>query len=192
MKIKPLTTILIAGLLVASCNKQETSNQYSANSTKSETETRFICREGYDKASQQRLPTTYAFTAGQKRAIIRWSTEYFSGSGWDPQTRCEEVSPRFQKAYENGSLNLITNGKMNNQPVICTALQHGGSCVDLLITLRDGNHGQPADNGPQLVKELGQILNGTATGPMQHNSDGEAQLYVQVDIDEFIANAPVE
>ena len=185
MKIKPLTTILIAGLLVASCNKQETSSQYSTNSTKSATETRFICREGFDKASGKKLPTTYAFTGGQKRAIIRWSTEYFSGSGWDTQTRCDEVSPRFQKAYENGSLNLITNGVMNNEPVICTALQDGGSCVDLLMTLRLN-----IDDGPQLVRELGQILSGTATGPMQHNSD--AQVYVQLDIDEFIANAPVE
>ena len=184
MKIKPLATILIAGLSVASCNQQETSSQYSANSTKSETQTRFICRKGFDKASGKHWPTTYAFTAGQKQAIIRWSTEYFTKSGWEPQSRCEEVTPRFQKAYENGSLNFITNGTMNNQPVICTASQDDGPCVDLLMTLRD------TDDGPQLVRELGEILSGTATGPMQHNSD--AQVYIQLDIDEFIRNAPVE
>jgi hypothetical protein len=184
MNIKPLVTMLIAGLLVASCGKPATSHKYSANATKSETETRFICRQGYDNVLQQRLPTTYAFTAGEKRAIIRWSTQYFTGSGWDPQTRCEEVSPRFQAAYENGSLNMITNGMMNNQPVICTTWQDGGSCVDLLITLRD------TDNGSQLVRELGQILNGRATGPLVHNSD--APVYIEVDIEQFIRNAPVE
>ena len=72
---------------------------------------------------------------------------------------------------------------MNNLPAICTALQDGGSCVDLLLTLR------PEDNGLQLVRELGQVLNGTATGPLVH---GEQRLYVPVDIDEFIRNAPVE
>ena len=98
MNIKPLATIFIAGLLVLSGNKQVSSNQYSANATKSETEKLFICRQGYDKVSGQRLPTTYAFTGGQKRAIIRWSTDHFTESGWDPQRRCEAVSPRFQTA----------------------------------------------------------------------------------------------
>jgi len=178
--------MLIAGLLVAFCGKPATSNQYSANATKSETETRFICRQGYDNVLQQRLPTTYAFTAGQKRAIIRWSTQFFSGSGWDPQSRCEEVSPRFQAAYENGTLNFITNGTWNNQPVICAALQDQGTCADLLLTLR------PTDDGLELARELGKILNGTATGPLTHDSDGEPQIYIEVDIDEFIRNAPVE
>ncbi len=185
MNIKLLGTVLIAGLLVASCGKSTTSSQYTAQETNSDTETRFICREGYDKASNKQLPTTYAFTEGQKRAIIRWSTEYFSVSGWDPQSRCEEVSPRFQTAYENGTLNFITNGTMNRQPVICTALQNGGPCADLLITLR------PTDDGKELATELGQILNGRSTGPMRHSS-GNSQVYIQVDIDEFIRNAPVE
>ncbi len=185
MKTKPLVAVLIVGLLIASCDKPATSSQYTAQETNSDTETRFICREGYDRASNKQLPTTYAFTGGQKRAIIRWSTEYFSGSGWDPQSRCEEVSPRFQTAYENGTLNFITNGTMNRQPVICTALQNGGPCADLLITLR------PTDDGKELATELGQILNGRSTGPMRHSS-GNSQVYIQVDIDEFIRNAPVE
>jgi hypothetical protein len=182
MNIKLLGTVLIASLLVASCGKSTTSSQYTAQETNSDTGTEFMCREGYDKASNKQLPTTYAFTGGQKRAIIRWSTEFFSESGWDPKSRCEEVSPRFQTAYQNGTLKFITNGTMNNQPVICTALQDRGPCADLLITLR------LTDNGPQLVRELGQILNGRSAGAMQHYS----QVYIQVDIDEFIRNTPVE
>jgi hypothetical protein len=186
MKTKPLVAALIAGLLVASCDKSTTSSQYTAQETNSDTETRFICRKGYDKESNKQLPTTYAFTGGQKRAIVRWSTEFFSGSGWDPQSRCEEVSPRFQAAYNNGTLNFITNGTWNNQPVICTALQNGGPCADLLITLRD------TDNPRQLTIELGQVLNGRSTGPMRHNSDPNSPVYIEVDLEEFIRNAPVE
>ena len=185
MNIKLLGTVSIASLLVASCSKPTTSSQYTAQETKSDTGTEFICREGYDQTADKQLPTTYAFTGGQKRAIIRWSTEYFSGSGWDPKSRCEEVSPRFQTAYDNKTLNFITNGTMNNQPVICTALEDGGPCADLLITLL------PTDNGLELATELGQIFNGRSTGPMRHSS-GNSQVYIQVDIEEFIRNAPVE
>ncbi|WP_354636112.1 COP23 domain-containing protein [Planktothricoides raciborskii] len=185
MNIKLLGTVSIASLLVASCSKPTTSSQYTAQETKSDTGTEFICREGYDQTADKRLPTTYAFTGGQKRAIIRWSTEYFSGSDWDPKSRCDEVSPRFQTAYENGTLNFITNGTWNNQPAVCTALQDGGPCADLLITMR------PSDDSRQFATELGEVLKGRSTGPMRHSS-GNSQVYIQVDIEEFIRNAPVE
>jgi hypothetical protein len=154
MKIKPLVAVSIACLLTASCSQQAFSSKHTAQKTYSSAEVQFTCREGYDKAAKKRLPTTYAFTGGQKRAIIRWSTEYFSVSGWDPKSRCEEVSPRFQTAYDNKTLKFITNGTMNNQPVICTTRQDGGPCDDLLITLR------PTDNGQKLATELGEIFNG--------------------------------
>jgi hypothetical protein len=198
MKIKLLGTILIAGLLGSACENPEI-NQYNANSnpetansdstsqtTEYETGVRFICRQGFDHVMQQDLPTTYALTQGEQRAIVRWSTEYFTSSGWDPQRRCEDVSPRFQAAYNNNTLNFITNGRMNNQPVLCTALADGGECEDLLITLR------PEDNPQQFAQELGQILKGRSTGPLRHNAHEEKQIYIQVDIKEFIRNAPAE
>ena len=185
MKIKPLVAVSIACLLTASCSQQAFSNKSTAQKTYPSANVRFTCLEGYDKEADKRLPTTYAFTGGQKRAIIRWSTEYFSGSDWDPKSRCEEVSPRFQMAYDNKNLNFITNGTMNNQPVICTALEDGGPCADLLITLR------PTDNGLELATELGQVLNGRSMGTIHHSS-GNSQVYIQVDIEEFIRNAPVE
>jgi len=198
MNSKLVTTILIVGLLGSSCD-QLAINEYDTNSNSSSgqgdtiTKTanqasgvRFICQTGYDNVVQKDLPTTYAATQGEQRAIVRWSTEYFTSSGWDPQRRCEDVSPRFQKAYDNNTLNFITNGTMNNQPVLCTALQDGGECEDLLITLR------PEDYPQQLAQELGQILKGRSTGPLRHNSDGEQQVYIQVNIQEFIENAPVD
>jgi hypothetical protein len=81
----------------------------------------FICSEGFDRVSTRRLPTTYAWTQRGKIAIVRWKTEQFPG--YPPQRRCHEVSPRFQEAYENGTLQFITNGMMNRQPVICTTRQ---------------------------------------------------------------------
>lgn len=45
------------------------------------------------------VPTTLARTPSGEREVIRWVSRYFSGSGYNPQTRCEEVSSRFQTNY---------------------------------------------------------------------------------------------
>ncbi len=152
-----------------------------------ESDVRFICADGYDQKTDKRLPTTYAWTERGKIAVVRWSTDYFEGEGWSPQKRCEEVSPRFHKAYQNGTLAYITNGTMNGgEPVICTAKSNGGECQNLLLTLR------PEDNGVQLVKTLAEVLQGRSAGPIRHTDNGNPQAYYQVNMDRFLNNAPVE
>jgi hypothetical protein len=87
------------------------------------------------------LPTTVAMNreTGNKLSIVRWYSEYFTGSGYDPITRCQEVTARFQRSYNDGSLNYMTAGIVNGMPVICAA-QSGGSCNrgNLLFTLKRG------------------------------------------------------
>jgi hypothetical protein len=87
------------------------------------------------------LPTTIARNSvtGASREVIRWYSEYFSGSGYDPMSRCQEVSGRFQRAYNDGSLNYVTAGIVNGMPVVCAA-SPGGSCNpgNLLFTLKRG------------------------------------------------------
>lgn len=146
----------------------------------------FICADGYDQQTGERLPTTYAWTERGKIAVVRWSTEFFADEGFSPQKRCEEVSPRFDEAYHNGTLSYLTNGEMNDQSVICTAQESGGSCADLLITLR------PKDNPLALIEELANVLQGRSTGPIRHSSEGAPQVYYQVDMDKFLRTAPVE
>ncbi len=89
------------------------------------------------------LPTTVATNAatGASLAVVRWYSEYFSGSGYDPLTRCQEVSGRFQRSYDNGSLDYITAGLVNGMPVIC-ATSPGGSCnnSNMLFTLKPGTN----------------------------------------------------
>jgi hypothetical protein len=143
----------------------------------------FICSEGYDRVSTRRLPTTYAWTQRGKIALVRWKTEQFPG--YPPQKRCEEVSPRFQEAYESGTLSFITNGMMNRQPVICTTRQYGGGCETLLMTLR------LQDNSLAILEELKNVLKGRTSGPVVHSS-GTARVYYQINIEQFLETAPVE
>ena len=141
----------------------------------------FICNQGYDKETNRRLPTTYAWYQGQKRVLIRWEKAL---GGKSPQERCNTVSPRLQQAYDDGTISIITNGRMNNQPVICTAREYGGDCVTLLITLR------PQDNSLQVLKGIEAALWGRSIGPLRHTSD--PQVYYQIDIEKSLRNAPVE
>jgi hypothetical protein len=151
--------------------------------TKNQQQVQFICAQSFDKATNRRLPTTFAWTARGKIAIVRWKTEQFPD--YPPQKRCQEVSPRFQEAYNSGTLDYITNGKMNNQPVICTTTAYGGTCRTLLMTLRS------QDNSLGVLNELRNILNGRTVGPVVHSS-GMPQAYYEIDIQYFLENAPVE
>ncbi len=75
--------------------------------------------------------------------------------------------------------------KMNNQPVIFTAKESEGDCVNLLMTLR------PEDNSLKILDQFRQILNGEQVGLVKHNSS-TPQLYYKTDIENFLRNAPVE
>lgn len=141
---------------------------------------KFICGQSFDSATGNRLPTTFAWTPRGKIAIIRWETKYFPN--YSPERRCQEVSPRFQEAYNNDTINLLTNGFMNNQPVICTAKEYGDGCHTLLMTLRSN------DDSVQVLEGIVSLLNGERVGPIKHTN----QQYIQINIQEFLKTAPVE
>jgi hypothetical protein len=146
---------------------------------------RFSCDRSLDPKSQEQLPTTVAFTQRGKIALIRWKTESFPG--FPPQKRCDEVTPRFQRSYDNKTLRFLTNGRVNNQPVICAVEQRSAPCQDsnLLMTLRQG------DNPYKILAQFRDVLNGRSAGPVVHSS-GVPQVYYQVDIDNLLETAPVE
>ena len=148
-----------------------------------QTETEFICAESYDPETEQRTPTTFAWTPRGKIAVIRWSTEDFSE--YSPQKRCQEVTSRFHQAYHNDTLGLITNGTMNNQPAICTAKEAGGACDTLLMSLRS------EDNSLKILNHLRRLFYGEQVGPIKHSS-GIPQVYYRMDIEKFLRTAPVE
>ena len=158
----------------------------ASRQTKQNNNIRFICASGYDRDSDKHYPTTYAWTPRGKVAIVRWKYDWFESTQWNPQTRCEAVSPRFQEAYSNGSMNFFTYAWENNQRVVCTAYQRGGDCTTMLFTLR------PENDPVETIRDLTNILNGRATSPLQHSS-GEKRVYFKIiDIDRFLETAPVE
>lgn len=177
MKIK-----LFAATIAAAATLVVTSSAAMGQSGSNETQ--FICREAFDQATNQKIPTTYAWTERGKIAVVRWTSTLGNGA-WTPERRCQEVSPRFQAAYENGSIRYLTNGTVNGQRAICTAREEGGSCQDLLLTLR------PEDNAMAVLRQLNDVLKGRA-GATLRQSGQEDQVYIQVDIERFLRTAPVE
>jgi hypothetical protein len=193
MKAKISTTFIILSVintLIYGCtNNNPTSSKIQTveqNTNTPNQKVQFVCDRLYDQASSQYVYNTLAWNEKAKKAIVVWKQEDFSGNGYPPKVRCEEVSPRFQEAYENGSFKYMTHGEMNRQPVVCTALEVGGDCDTLLITLKH------QDDAEKTLTQLSDILLGyAASGPLQQSSgdityDQENRPYVEVNIEDFL------
>lgn len=142
----------------------------------------FTCRAGFDKNTGKEQPTTYLWYQGKKHGVVRWVKAMGSTQ---PQERCDKVSIRLQEAYNNDSLNFVTNGRMNGQPVICTAREYKGDCDTLILTLR------PNDNPLEVLEGFKEALMGRSMGPISHSS-GFPQIYYKIDLQETIRNTPAE
>lgn len=178
MKLKSIISLLTGCILTAVVITSMVS-QAKAD------DVRFICASGFDQQTNQRFPTTYAWTPRGKIAVVRWKYQWFNNQNLSPEQRCQEVSSRFQTAYNNQSLGYITNGKVNGQGVICTARGKGGTCDITLLTLR------PQDDALVILTDLKDILRGRGTGPLQHTA-GKRQVYYRIDMATFLQTAPVE
>jgi hypothetical protein len=101
------------------------------------------------------LPATVARTKKGDVPIVVWSSEEFSSSGFNPQTRCQQVSARFQSLYRSGQLKYITAGTINKLPVVCATKQLKGACdrQNLLYTLK------PNSDASLAIKKLTAIRN---------------------------------
>ncbi len=120
--------------------------------------TNFVCE------NWQGVPTTFAKTADQTIVpVLIWQSDYFSYSGYDPSTRCELVSSRFQYFYNTGQLNYITTGRMNRMPVVCVSYHKGGGCNGLLFTLK------PGVNPTQTLQQL-MAVRVRSTGPLNETT----------------------
>lgn len=71
--------------------------------------------------------------------MIRWSDDSFPPP-YTPLERCREVTARFNRFNNNGTLKYMSSGTVKNSPVICVAGYKGGDCLPdgLLITLKYG------------------------------------------------------
>lgn len=191
MNVKPTLAIIFASLIASAIAVGCAENQVNKGTTtpaKSKRKVQFVCNKTYDEASQEYVYSTVAWHPENKKSIIVWKREDFSGNNFPPQKRCEKVSPRFQKAYDHGSLNYITQGIMNRQPVICTANRVGDNCNILLITLKH------QDNAQQTLEQLSDILLGYASGAIVQSSgeiaySDDNRMYIKVDIEDFLSNS---
>ena len=80
----------------------------------------------YSRAQNSGYASFYCGTHGGKPAtiadhpirgditLIVWETPYFINAGYDPQTRCDAVSKRFQHFQSKGTLSKIAPGTTNN------------------------------------------------------------------------------
>ena len=109
---------------------------------------------------------------GKQVPIIYWKSQTFSGSGWTPERRCQEVSARFQSYHSSGTLEYITTGRMNGLPVICVAKSDGGACAGLLYTLK------PGQNATATLKKLFDVRTKPGAAPLEETT---ARMYLSVD-----------
>jgi len=101
----------------------------------------FLCDTSGD------VPTTmYQSGQGNSEPWIQWVSDHFSGSGWSPDARCEEVSSRLETYRQNKKLRYVTLGTVNNQSVICVATKDQGPCEGIIYTLKPGQDGVQALN----------------------------------------------
>ena len=134
----------------------------------------FVC------GTSKGVPATIAQTDHGNVTLIRWSSSYFSQSGWTPQRRCEAVSERFQDFYQQGTLKYLTTGRENGYAVVCVAQQENYPCLATLFTVK---HYQEASQRLNLL----QSVRYRASGPLDESPGRE-----YFNIEEFLRTAPAD
>lgn len=128
----------------------------------------------------QGYPATLARTPRGDVTVIQWVSDFFSASGWTPETRCQEVSRRFQTFSRSGTLQFVTTGYINRQPVICAAQERYGRCTGLLLTLKPGSNP---------TATLQRLMNAAAYGSSALHESTVETLYINMK--DFLRKAPV-
>ena len=129
----------------------------------------------------QKVPSTVAQTSRGDVQVVQWTSEYFTDSGFSPETRCQKVSERFQTYYEDGRLNFLTTGTLNQIPVVCVAKYKGSGCNGLLFTLK------PGDDPDETLKRLLRVRD-RASGPINQSSSSK----IYIDMNRLLETAPTK
>jgi hypothetical protein len=129
--------------------------------------------------TSQSVPTTMAKTSRGEVSVIHWISSL--GEDYTPEKRCKIVSEKFQAFYDDGTLNYLTTGTVNRQPVICAAQQENGPCSGILFTLKPNS-----DPGRTLQRLLS--IRDRAPGTVLNEST--PQIYINMA--DFLNTAPIE
>lgn len=143
----------------------------------------FFC--GKSNYQGKSVPATYARThSGKEVLILRWISDDSFPPPWTAQRRCDEVSRRFQRSYDNGTLRYITTSHINKQSVVCAIANQSDACTDsnVLFTLKPGTK-------PSAV--LARLLDrrGLAAGRVLNESGGDE---LTIDIDAYLQRVASE
>lgn len=141
--------------------------------------TTFFC------AVNKGVPVTYARTPRGKVPMIRWRNDF--GGRWTRQQRCTDVSQRFQRNYDNGTLKSIATGTLKGYPVVCAATSFDDACTEktLLFTLKKGT------NANRVVENL-LDSRGLAAGKIINQSGCKNDCPVYVNVDVYLSNVTPE
>ncbi|MDT9187154.1 COP23 domain-containing protein [Limnospira fusiformis KN01] len=133
-------------------------------------EQEFFCGRSDDD-----VPTTFVRNSRGTFPVIRWVSLVFNQAGYVPQTRCRQVSAKFQEFYERGLLNYVTTGTVNRQPVICVSDAKDGPCLGVLFTLK------PNQDARRTIRQLFALQANANAGPL---SETDSRLYL--DFQEYL------
>ncbi|GCL39958.1 MAG: COP23 domain-containing protein [Sphaerospermopsis sp.] len=127
MKLRTSKIVILSSLLALATTVSFSKPSYAEG-------TKFYCHRVNGKYF------TFARTEdGRKYRVIRWNSTDFPAP-YSPEARCREVSSRFQRNYDHGTLKKIVSGIINKQPVICSGSDSNTVCNsrNLLFTLKPG------------------------------------------------------
>jgi len=141
------------------------------------------------KSKSKDIPVTFVRTQdGRKIAMVNWTSNSYFPPPWTAQRRCDEVSRRFQRSNDNGTLKNITTGTLKKgklqYPVVCAGTEQNATCTDdnLLFTLKRGVN--PSATLRRLLDSKG-----LASGNTLNESAGDT---INIDFQLYLNNATVE
>ena len=130
--------------------------------TTAQTEGKFYCGQAYDTIGRKNIPATLMSSPNREKPIvvILWKSEYF-GKEFNPNQRCQKVSPKFQAAYVGGNFEYLKIGSERKLPIVCAVKTENEPCTSagMLFTLKPFGNTQS-----QLNALMGNIEGGEA-GP---------------------------
>ncbi len=136
--------------------------------------------------TREEVPVMKLRVPGGEVSFIRWKDEYFERFGLTQVERCQEIAKRFQRFQQDGSLDYMGHGFINNQPTVCIIDNVSLSkCKHLLITLRPeyGDHFKRQ----QLVTDLWNIGRyGNSFGPLSLRSASFDQDSSSINVEQWI------
>ncbi|WP_404785011.1 COP23 domain-containing protein [Altericista sp. CCNU0014] len=137
------------------------------------TENKFYCGQS------KNVPATMAKTSRGVVPVIHWVSTL--GETYTPEYRCKVVSEKFQTFYNDGTLNYLTTGIVNQQPVICAAQKNNGPCSGVLFTLKPNS--DPS-------RTLQRLLSIRDRAPGVVLNESAPQVYINMA--DFLNAAPIE